>query len=98
MSVDQEPEERKRQPTGHGNLPAGPPSGGWNPVRKGDSMSASRMQVQEPKAYCRGWIGRAKYTRQTRRVERHEAKHALKREAFDALGPVEKRKFSGWVW
>ena len=39
MSVDQEPEERKRQPTGHGNLPAGPPSGGWNPVRKGGSMA-----------------------------------------------------------
>lgn len=56
------------------------------------------MQVQEPKAYCRGWIGRAKYTRQTRRVERHEAKHALRREAFDALGAVEKRRFAGWVW
>lgn len=56
------------------------------------------MQVKEPKAYCRGWIGRADYTRQTRRAERHEAKRALREGKFDALSTVEKRKFSGWVW
>jgi len=61
-------------------------------------MSVSRMQVQEPKAYCRGWIGRAKYTRQTRRAERRDAKDSLRRQDFDALGPVEKRRFAGWVW
>lgn len=62
-------------------------------------MACGRMQVQEASGYCRGWRGRSKYTRATRKCERHEFKRELRDVDHDEVcARPQRRQFHGWVW